>query len=113
MSDQQLAIVLVPFVVVCPPTIGFLLGSRRNDSLHGAIECLVMSILLGCCCGAAWAGAVDLRAAAMSGGNPRIGHPQGLSAMNLLFGGGLGAVAGMVSGLFAACVVWFRVERRR
>lgn len=113
MSDQHLALVLVPFVVVLPPTIGFLFGSRRHDSLHAAIACLAMSIVLGFCCGAASAAAIDLQAAAHAGGNPWIGHPHGVSAVNLLLGGGLGAAVGSVSGFVAACMVWVYARRRR
>lgn len=113
MTDQQLAIVLLPLVVVVPPAIGFLLGTRRSGSRDGAITSVVVSITLGACLGAAWAAVVDLRAAATSGGNPWIGHPPGVTAVDLLLGGGLGATAGLVSGLLAACMVAFRAKSRR
>lgn len=113
MTDQRLAVVLLPFVVLIPPAIGFLLGIRRKGALSGAIAALAASVVFGFCCGAAWAAAVDLRASSMTGGNPWIGHPRGVTATGLLLAGALGAVANTVSGLLASGLVWFHQKRRQ
>ncbi len=65
MTDQQLGVLLFPALMVIPPVTGFLLGIRREGAARRAIAALLVSIVVGVCTGAAWAAAVDLRAAAM------------------------------------------------
>lgn len=108
MTDQQLAMILLPLVVILPPAIGFLVGIRQKGRTSGAIAAVVTSVVVGLCTGVAWAAAIECRAALMPGGNPWIGHPQGVTVTSMFFGGALGGAASMLSGLLAACVVWLR-----
>ena len=112
MTDQQLAILLLPLVLAVPPAVGFLLGMRCAGSRAGAMTALLVSIIAGLCCGAVWSAAVDLRAASMPGGNPWLGHVRGVTVTGLLLGGVIGAATSTFSGCLAGYLVWCRLKRR-
>ena len=113
MTDQQLATFLAPLVLVVPPTVGFLVGIRWNGPLRGVLAAFAACIVTGLVCGVIWAVAVDLWASGSTrGGNPWIGHVQGLDWIEICLGGGFGGAVGTLSGLLCGVVVWF-VNRSR
>ena len=103
--DQQFAQILIPFAILISPLVGAYLGIRHRSLCTSFLIAWGSSILIGSFLGAIVAAVVDSVASRSPGGNPWIGHPQGISIVNCLLGatiiGGISTISGFVSGLIA------------
>lgn len=103
--DQQVGIILFPIAIVVSPIVGAYLGVRRRSLLRSFLVGWGSTILTGTILGAIVAAIVDSVAALGPGGNPWIGHVEGISIVDCLLGatliGGVSVFSGLVAGFLA------------